>query len=81
MTNNLEDKKELFQLKEDSLNGIVRIIEEVYGPRCARNEGGCLTCTAWSIYDTLERLLDSSTIKTIETNEHTLKERNTKKNK
>lgn len=50
----------LRQRRERALNDLSVIIKDVWGPRCSRSEGGCSACLAWSIFDCMERLTDSS---------------------
>ena len=42
------------------LAGLAKIVTQIYGPRCTDNEAGCLGCTAWGVYDLVDRLTDSS---------------------
>lgn len=45
--------------RERGFDDLAAVIEAHYGPRCTRNQGGCVCCSAWAIYDCLERLLDN----------------------
>ena len=49
----------LMQVKVDGLSDLAEVVEAIYGHRCSQHEAGCMTCTAWTIFDALERLVDT----------------------
>jgi len=49
--------------RERGLNDLADAIEILWGPRCSRHEGSCHCCIAWSVFDLMEKLTDSSCLK------------------
>lgn len=46
--------------RNKALNNLADIFENLYGERCSRHEPTCMTCCAWTIFDLVERMTDSS---------------------
>lgn len=45
-----------------AFNDLATVVEAVWGGRCSRREGGCPTCSAWTLYDAMEQVVDASQI-------------------
>lgn len=54
--------KKLRAKRDDGLNKIATVLTELWGPRCSRHDGHCHCCIAWSVFDMMESLLDTSVI-------------------
>lgn len=50
----------LRQMREDALNKLTTVIVAEYGRRCDRFEAGCLCCSAWAIFDLIEKMTDGT---------------------
>lgn len=54
-----ESPRSLREVKEDGLGDLAEVIEALYGHRCGQREAGCMTCTAWTVFDALANLVHS----------------------
>lgn len=55
---NVDVEVPLRRRRRVALNELAAVIEAVYGPRCARSEGGCATCGVWTVFDALTQMTD-----------------------
>ena len=62
MSNNTDETISMKARRERALNDLAVIIIELWGQRCARHEGQCHCCVAWTMFDCMEKLTDSSTL-------------------
>lgn len=60
MTDNETEAISLPAKRERMLNDLAEILNKVWGPRCSRNEGGCASCMAWTLFDAVDRMTDST---------------------
>ena len=42
------------------LDDLSRVIQELYGARCSRRYGGCACCAAWTLFDAMAKLTETS---------------------
>jgi hypothetical protein len=52
----------LRERRDRGLTDLAATIEAIWGPRCNRHEAGCFACVAWTMFDTMEKLTDSSVL-------------------
>ncbi len=55
--------------RERALTDLSQVIQEVYGPRCGRHMAGCLGCSAWTIFDLVDKWTDTDIIEMIDEKE------------
>ena len=56
------DELPISERRERGLNDLAAVIEKIWGPRCSRHEGGCHCCVAWTMFDCMEKLTDTSVL-------------------
>lgn len=59
---NLMAKRTIKERRERGLNDLARVIVHMWGERCRRHDGHCRCCVAWTIFDAMEDLTDSTVL-------------------